>query len=71
MKTLIRYRMLDGREGEALVPGAVSTLGDAKAQLALKKSLPTPAPGAAHTIDEILKQGGVDPESLEFVPLSE
>ncbi|MVW71236.1 hypothetical protein [Bordetella sp. 15P40C-2] len=71
MKTLIKYRMLHGGEGEALMPGAVTNLSDAKNQLAHKKSLPTPQEGSAHDIDAILKEGGIDPNSLELVQLSE
>jgi hypothetical protein len=71
MKTLIKYRMLDGGEGEALLPGSISTISEAKNQLAHKKSLRTPQDGTGNEIDTILREDGVDPNSFSLVQLSE
>lgn len=73
MKTLIQYKTIDGETGEALVPGSISGITDAKHQLAHAKSLPTPEASAESTddIDSRLRQGGVDPDSLKLTNLSE
>ena len=73
MQTLIKYKMLNGGDGEALIAGVVSNVTQAKHELAHAKSLPSvnAANASADEIDDRLRQSGIDQNSLTLVSISE
>lgn len=73
MKTQISFKSTDGSDGVALVDGAISDLTHAKRELAHAKGLPVmdTKDGQSEDIDARLRNGGVDPNSVEFLHISE
>lgn len=67
MKAHIQYKKVDGSDGVALMPSAVTSLDEAKRQLAAKLDLP-PVEGidGNEGVDARLQQGGVLPETVAF-----
>jgi len=68
MQTLIKYKMLSGGDGEALIAGVISDLMQAKLALAHAKSLPA---GSSADVDSRLQSSDIDPGSLTFINISE
>ncbi|CAM4335922.1 hypothetical protein [Bordetella muralis] len=73
MKTQISFKSTDGSDGVALVDGAISDLVHAKRELAHAKGLPVVETndGQSEDIDARLRHGGVDPNSVKFLHVSE
>ncbi|HLT98968.1 MAG TPA: hypothetical protein VKZ70_04420 [Burkholderiaceae bacterium] len=71
MKAQIQYTKLDGSDGVALMPSAVTSLEEAKRELAAKLDLPTVEGIDGEDVDARLRQGGVRPETVVFSQLSE
>lgn len=71
MQTLVKYKMLNGGDGEALIAGVISNMTQAKHDLAHAKSLPGASDASSDDIDNRLRAGGIDPDSLTFVNISE
>ena len=73
MKTQISFKTTDGSDGVALVDGAISDLAHAKRELAHAKALPAMEThdGQSEDIDSRLRNGGVDPNSVRFLHISE
>lgn len=73
MKTQISYTKTDGGTGVALVDGAVDDPLEAKRELASALNLPEGADnnGDIAEVDTRLRAGGVQPESVTTVPVSE
>lgn len=69
MKTQIQFKQADGDTGVALIHGPMSTLEQAKQELANALNLPE-AP-TAHDLDARLRNGGIDPASITFDQVSE
>jgi hypothetical protein len=73
MKTQIQFQQTDGDDGIALVEGSVTSLEQAKHELANKLDLP--AIDAPHEgrqdIDARLRNGGIDPISVTFDQIAE
>ncbi|MBU4609767.1 hypothetical protein IMZ29_04150 [Achromobacter sp. GG226] len=73
MKTQISYTKTDGGTGVALVDGAVDDPLEAKRELAAALNLPEDVnnTGNVTEVDARLRAGGVQPESVSTVPVSE
>ncbi|MEN4922017.1 hypothetical protein ABE485_25350 [Achromobacter spanius] len=73
MKTQITYRKLDGSEGVALVNGGISDTRQARQELANWLELPAVNDPVAdrEDVDGRLRQGGIEPGSVQFNHISE
>ena len=73
MKTQITYRKLDGSDGVALVNGGISDTRQARQELANWLDLPAVNDPAAdrEDVDGRLRQGGIEPGSVQFNHVSE
>lgn len=69
MKTQIQYLQTDGGEGIALIEGATASLDQAKLSLANKLDLPNA--GAQENVDVRLRNGGIEPDSVNFSQVAE
>jgi hypothetical protein len=73
MKTQIQFKQEDGDNGIALIHGPVTSLAEAKQELANKLNLPDVASSSSGQdgIDARLRSGGINPDSITFDQLSE
>lgn len=72
MKAQIQYKKTDGSDGIALTSSAVTSLVQAKKDLAAKLDLPVINDRLGEEdIDARLRQGSIDPDSVIFSQLSE
>ena len=72
MKTQIQYTRDDGENGIALIHGPVSSLEQAKQELANQLNLPEDSnPDDPAELDARLRHGGIDPASIIFDQISE
>ena len=72
MKTHIQFTKTDGDHGVALTHGAITTLEQAKQELANTLSLPEiDGVNRQESLDARLRNGDIDPDSITFDPLSE
>lgn len=75
MKNQIQFKKTDGDKGVALTEAAVSSLEQAKRELAIKLDLPTsdanPQSGVQEDIDARLRRAGILPESITFDQIGE
>ena len=73
MKTQIQFKQADGDDGIALLEGSITSLEQAKQELANKLNLPTfdTADGSGEDVDARLRTGGIDPSSITFSQVAE
>lgn len=73
MKTQIQFKKTDGSEGVALIDGSVSSVLQAKRELAAKLDLPPvdAADGEHEDVDAQLFRGDIEPDSIIFDQLGE
>ncbi|WP_442592897.1 hypothetical protein ACSBPU_15530 [Parapusillimonas sp. JC17] len=73
MKTQIQFKKMDGSEGVALIDGPVSSVLQAKRELAAKLDLPRvdAADGEHEDVDAQLYRGDIEPDSIIFDQLGE
>jgi hypothetical protein len=73
MKTQIKFKQTDNDDGIALVEGAITSLDQAKMELANKLDLPAGnSPHASQAeIDARLRNGGIEPASVTFHQIAE
>ena len=73
MKNQIQFNKTDGDKGVALTEAALSTLDEAKRELANKLDLPATDPKneAREDIDARLRRAGILPESITFDQIGE
>lgn len=73
MKTQIQFKKTDGSEGVALIDGPVSSVLQAKRELAAKLDLPPvdAADGEHEDVDAQLYRGYIEPDSIIFDQLGE
>ena len=71
MKAQIQYKKTDGSDGVALMPSAITSMEEAKRELAAKLNLPEVAGPSGDDVDARLRQGDIVPDSVFFSQLSE
>lgn len=73
MKTQILFTQSDGDNGIALIHGPVTSLEQAKQELANKLNLPSidDPQSDREDVDDRLRRGGIDPASITFDQISE
>lgn len=72
MKAQIQYKKVDGTDGVALMHSAITSMEEAKRELAAKLDLPeTPAGIGEDALDARLRQADILPESIFFSQISE
>ena len=72
MKTQLQFIQADGDQGIALLEGSITTLEQAKRELANQLNLPDA--DTARTNEDLnarLREGGIDPNSISFSPVAE
>lgn len=71
MKAQIQYKKTDGTDGVALMPSAITSMDEAKRELAAKLDLPEVHGPDGDDLDARLRQGNIVPDSIFFSQLSE
>lgn len=71
MKAQIQYKKTDGTDGVALMPSAITSMEEAKRELAAKLNLPQMEGLDLEDVDARLRQGDIVPESIVVNQLSE
>lgn len=73
MKTQISFKQTNSNDGVALIDGGITTITQAKIELAAKLDLPAvdALPGKGEDIDARLRHGGIEPTSIKFNHISE
>jgi len=67
MKTQVQFNRADGDQAIALLEGSITSLQQAKLELANKLNLP----GGDENLDARLRDGDIDPASIEFSSVAE
>ena len=71
MRAQIQYKKTDGTDGVALMHSAVTSMEDAKRELAATLDLPEMETNSGDDLDARLRQGNIVPESIVIHQLSE
>lgn len=71
MKAQLQYKKSDGTEGVALMPTAITSIEEAKRELAATLDLPQVQTEGGDDVDARLRQANIVPDSIVIHQLSE